>query len=105
MSLFGYPATILHKSAQPDDWGRVVLFDDNVRKCKVIEEQKLIRNSKGEEVQSAYEIHLEGNIPITFQDVFVYRQYEEQEITLRPLHILKRKNLGTDITKKVIIYG
>ena len=105
MSLFGYPAIVLHKAAKLDDWGRVVFFADKNRKCKVIEEQKLIRKSNGEEVQTAYELHLEGDVRVTYQDLFVYKQYEEQEITLRPIHIVKRKNLGTDIVKKVIVYG
>lgn len=105
MSLFGYPATILHKAAQRDDWQRTVFFADESRRCKFVEEQKLVRKSNGEEVQTACEIHLEGDIRVTYQDLFIYKQYEEQEITIRPVHIVKRKVLGTDIVKKVIVYG
>lgn len=105
MSLFGYPAVIVHKQAKKDVWQRVVFFDDAKRSAKVVEEQKLVRNAQGEEIQTAYQIHLEGNVAVSYQDLFVYKQHTDDEIKIRPLHIEKRKNLGTDIVKKVIVYG
>jgi len=123
MSLFGYPADIIHRQSLVDEWGRPSGFGEDVElKAKVVEEQKLIKNAKGEEVQSVIEIHLEGAHLIKFSDMFIYlnqRFYESfkhdtrfdphyddaEALSIRPLHIELKKQLGTDDVKKVIVYG
>ncbi|PKH09859.1 hypothetical protein [Planomicrobium sp. MB-3u-38] len=105
MSLFGYPADIIHKKATVDAWGRVSWFVDESKKAKVIEEQKIIKNAQGEEVQSNIEIHLEGAQKIGAADQFLYKNQMGKEITIRPLHYEIKKVLGTDDVKKVIVYG
>lgn len=105
MSLFGYPAEITHKKAVIDTWGRVSAFTDSVKKAKVIEEQKVIKNDQGEEVQSIIEVHLEGAHTIGISDQFTYMNKMGKEIKFRPLHYEIKKLLGTDQVKKVIVYG
>jgi len=105
MSLFGYPADIIHHKAQLDAWNRVTGFSEVFLKAKVVEEQKLIKNSKGEEVQSMIEVHIEGSHIVTMLDEFVYQKDLGNEIRFRPLHYEVKKNIGTDDVKKLIIYG
>lgn len=105
MSLFGYPATVRHFHSLKDDWGRPLPPTETERAAKVIEEQKLIKNSRGEEIQVAYEIHIEGVIPISFDDYFIYKNALELEIRCEVAHYEIRKYLGTDDVKKVIVYG
>ncbi|MFE8697978.1 hypothetical protein ACFYKT_16675 [Cytobacillus sp. FJAT-53684] len=111
MSLFGYPADIVHYSAMLDSWGRVDTqnyltgFKPIPKKVKVIEEQKLIKNDKGEEVHSIAEIHLEGTQELKMQDYFLYTNALGKEVRYDIKHIEIKKNLGTDEVKKVIVYG
>ncbi|KIL46935.1 hypothetical protein KP77_25040 [Jeotgalibacillus alimentarius] len=105
MSIFGYPAVITHVKAIVDNWGRVSGTDEVPSKAKVIEEQKVIKNDKGEEVQSMIEVHLPGAHSIGNQDRILYTNQLGKEYDFRPLHYEVRKELGTDIAKKVIIYG
>lgn len=105
MSLFGYPADITHKKAILDAWNRVTGFETVYLKAKVVEEQKLVKNSKGEDVHSIIEAHLEGSHRITENDEFVYVKDLGNEIDFRPQHWEIKKLLGTDDVKKVIVYG
>jgi|GEM_PF-2514983 hypothetical protein len=105
MSLFGYPATVRHFHSETDEWGRPLPPTEVVRAAKVVEEQKLVKNARGEEVQIAYEIHLEGAVPIGFDDYFLYVNQLGLEIRCDVAHFEVRKYLGTDNVKKVIIYG
>lgn len=105
MSLFGYPTKVIHRMALLDNWNRVYDFDDAPLNAKVVEEQKLIKNAKGEEVHSMIEVHIEGSHVVTLLDEFVYRQDLENEIRFRPLHYEVKKNIGTNDVKKLIIYG
>lgn len=105
MSLFGYPATVIHYHSEVDDWGRPLPPTSTARAAKVVEEQKLIKNAKGEEVQIAYEIHVEGAIPISFEDYFLYTNALGLEIRCDVAHFEVRKFIGTDEVKKVIVYG
>lgn len=105
MSLFGYPATVIHFHSDVDEWGRPLPPTQSERDAKVVEEQKLIKNAKGEEVQIAYEIHVEGAIPISFDDYFEYTNQLGMQIRCDVAHIEVRKFLGTDQVKKVIVYG
>lgn len=110
MSLFGYPATILHKKAIVDDWGRPGGFEDVELSAKVVEEQKLIKstsaeNVQGEMIHSSIEVHLEGPHLVTMVDEFVYVTQLGQTIKFRPVHFEVKKNIGMDDVKKVIVYG
>ncbi|WP_172369567.1 hypothetical protein [Sporosarcina jiandibaonis] len=110
MSLFGYPAAILHRKAIVDDWGRSAGFDEVPLSAKVVEEQKLIKSSKvenvqGEMVHSSIEVHLEGPHLVTMLDEFVYVTNLAQVIKFRPVHFEVKKHIGTDDVKKVIVYG
>lgn len=105
MSLFGYPADILHKQPIVDSWGRVTGFEEVYLKAKVVEEQKLVKNSKGEDIHSIIEAHLEGSHHVTEKDEFVYIKDLGLEIDFRPQHWEIKKQLGTDDVKKVIVYG
>ncbi|MCU9614085.1 hypothetical protein OEV98_10990 [Caldibacillus lycopersici] len=105
MSIFGYPADIIHKSAILDEWNRVTDYNSIPKKAKVVEEQKLIKNDKGEDVISIAEIHLEGIQDIKTQDYFLYTNALGKEIRYDIKHIEIKKNIGTDDVKKVIIYG
>ncbi|RKD20965.1 hypothetical protein BEP19_14865 [Ammoniphilus oxalaticus] len=105
MSLFGYPAAVVHFHSQKDDWGRPLPPVEVIKSAKVVEEQKVIKNNKGEEVQVAYEVHIEGVNPIGFDDYFMYTNALGQEIRIGISHYEIRKHLGTDKVKKVIIYG
>jgi hypothetical protein len=114
MSLFGYPATVKHFSAQVDDWGRPAGYTSADKSAKVVEEQKMIRNAQttggmtvadSEYIQSIVEIHLEGSHAVTFEDYFEY--VNKLGITMKydVKHIEVKKELGTDDVKKVIVYG
>ncbi|MBU5214954.1 hypothetical protein [Heyndrickxia oleronia] len=105
MSLFGYPADIIHNSAILDNWNRVTGYSSIPKKAKVIEEQKLIKNEKGEDIISIAEIHLEGPQNIKTQDYFLYSNALGKEIRYDIKHIEIKKNLGTDDVRKVIVYG
>lgn len=105
MSLFGYPADIVHKKATVDEWDRVKWFVDSNKKAKVVEEQKIVKNAQGEEVQSIVEVHLEGAHSIGTSDQFVYINQLGKKITFRPLHYEIKKVMGTDNIKKVVVYG
>lgn len=105
MSIFGYPATVRHFHSLKDDWGRPLPPSETERAAKVIEEQRLIRNSRGEEVQIAYEIQIEGAIPISFDDYFMYINALDLEVRCDVAHYEVRKFIGTDDVKKVIVYG
>jgi hypothetical protein len=105
MSLFGYPATVLHYHSELDDWGRPLPPSETSRAAKVVEEQRLIRNARGEEVQVAYTLHIEGAVPIGFDDYFLYVDQLATEIRVDVAHYEIRKFIGTDNVKKVIVYG
>jgi hypothetical protein len=105
MSLFGYPATVSHHHSELDDWGRPLPPTETARAAKVVEEQRLIRNARGEEVQIAYTVHIEGAVPIGFDDYFLYTDQLGAEIRVDVAHYEIRKFLGTDDVKKVIVYG
>lgn len=105
MSLFGYPATVLHFHSETDDWGRPLPPIETERAAKVIEEQKLIKNVRGEEVQIAYSIHIEGAVPLSFDDYFLYTNQLGAEIRIDVTHYEVRKFIGTDDVKKVVVYG
>lgn len=105
MSLFGYPADIVHNVATLDSWNRVTGYTPTSKKAKVVEEQKLIRNSEGEEIQSIAEIHLEGNHFVSTNDYFLYTNGLGIEVRYMVRHIEIKKVIGTDDVKKVIIYG
>lgn len=105
MSLFGYPATVRHFHSEFDDWGRPLPPSETERAAKVVEEQRLIRNARGEEIQIAYTIHVEGAVPISFDDYFLYTDQLGTEIRVDVAHYEIRKYLGTEDVKKVIVYG
>lgn len=105
MSLFGYPAKVTHYHSEPDEWGRPRPPVATEKAAKVVEEQKLIRNARGEEIQVAYEIHLEGAHAVSFDDHFEYVNALGQTITVRVQHVEIRKFIGTDDVKKVVVYG
>ena len=105
MSLFGYPATVTHYHSELDDWGRPLPPIETERAAKVVEEQRLIKNSRGEDVQIAYTIHIEGAVPLSFDDYFLYVNQLGMEIRTDVAHYEVRKYLGTDDVKKVIVYG
>ncbi|KYC94368.1 hypothetical protein B4102_3589 [Heyndrickxia sporothermodurans] len=105
MSLFGYPADIIHNVAVIDNWNRVTGYFPLPLKAKVVEEQKLIKNDKGEDVISIGEIHLEGAHEISPQDYFLYTNALGKEIRYNVKHIEIKKNLGTDDVRKVVVYG
>ncbi|KAB2335083.1 hypothetical protein [Bacillus mesophilum] len=105
MSLFGYPADVIHKSAKLDNWNRVIGYESISKKAKVVEEQKLIKNDKGEDVLSISEIHLEGPQDIKFNDYILYTNALGKENRYDIKHIEVKKNIGTDDVKKVIVYG
>ncbi|MBO1515051.1 hypothetical protein [Metabacillus bambusae] len=105
MSLFGYPADIVHNVAILDTWNRITGYNPVAKKAKVVEEQKLIRNAEGEEVHSIAEVHLEGSHSISTNDYFLYTNVLGQEVRYTVRHIEIKKTMGTDDVKKVIIYG
>lgn len=105
MSLFGYPATVTHYRANIDTWGRVSGYTSVTKKAKVVEEQKEIRNAKGEDIQSIAEIHLEGPQLVKTQDYFEYVNAFDQLVRYDVRHIEIKKEMGTDDVKKVIIYA
>ncbi|MDR7237121.1 hypothetical protein [Neobacillus drentensis] len=105
MSLFGYPATVTHYSALLDSWNRVIGYTDAQKKAKVVEEQKEIKNSKGEEVRSIAEIHLEGPQRINTQDYFLYINSLGENVRYDVMHMETKKEMGTDNVKKVIVYA
>jgi hypothetical protein len=105
MSLFGYPAVVIHYSAEIDMWGRVSSYAPTEKKAKVVEEQKEIKNAKGEEIQSIAEIHLEGPQLVRTHDYFEYTNGLGQLIRYDVRHIEIKKTMGTDEVKKVIVYA
>lgn len=105
MSLFGYPAKVIHWHSEVDEWGRPLQPTDTVKAAKVFEEQRLIRNARGEEIQIAYEIHLEGPNLVSFEDYFDYVNQLGVEIRCHVAHIEVKKYIGTDDVKKVVVYG
>ncbi|WP_339271735.1 hypothetical protein MKY48_08675 [Paenibacillus sp. FSL W8-0187] len=106
MSLFGYPATVTHwHVGGKDDWGRPQQPISDVKAAKVVEEQRLIRNARGEEIQIAYEIHLEGPQSVTLDDYFEYENKLGMKIRCDVAHFEVKKYLGTDDVKKVIVYS
>ena len=105
MSLFGYPATVIHQQAQVDEWNRVSGYTPVQKAAKVVEEQKIVKNAKGEDIQSIAEIHLEGPQVIQDQDYFQYENAFGETVDYYIKHIEVKKQLGTDEVKKVIVYG
>jgi hypothetical protein len=105
MSLFGYPAAVIHYRAQQDNWNRVTGYTPLQKSAKVVEEQKIIKNGKGEEVQSISEIHIEGLQEISVQDYFEYTNALGQIIRYDIKHLEIKKEMGTDNVKKVIVYA
>jgi hypothetical protein len=105
MSLFGYPATVTHFHSGKDDWGFPLPPTSADKKAKVVEEQQMILNGKGEQVQIAYEIHLEGANAVDFDDYFVYTNSLGTEIRIECAHFEVKKFLGTEVVKKVVIFG
>lgn len=105
MSLFGYPATITHYHSESDDWGRPLPPTSAVKAAKVIEEQRLIKNARGEDVQIAYEIQIPGVNAIGFDDYIEYVNALGIEIRCEIAHIEIRKYIGTDDVKEVVVYG
>jgi hypothetical protein len=105
MSLFGYPASVTHYSANLDSWGRVTGYNPQQKNAKVVEEQQEIKNAQGEDIQSIAEIHLEGAQSIKGQDYFEYVNALSQTIRYEVKHIEIKKEMGTDTVKKMIIYG
>lgn len=105
MSLFGYPASVIHYKAVVDEWKLVSSYQTIEKAAKVVEELKLIKNSKGEEVQSIGEIHLEGFHEVSDKDYFLYINAAKKEVRYDVKHIEYKKQLGTDQIKKVIVYG
>jgi len=105
MSLFGYPAKVVHYHSEKDEWGRPLPPTATEKPAKVEEEQRLIRNARGEEVQIAYTIHLEGPHAIAFDDYFEYTNALGVTVRCDVAHFEVKKFLGTDDVKKVIVYG
>lgn len=106
MSLFGYPSTVTHwHVGGTDDWGRPQPPTSAIKAAKVVEEQRLIRNARGEEIMIGYEIHLEGPQAVTFDDYFEYENELGMKIRCIVAHFEVRKFLGTDDVKKVVVYG
>ncbi|MHA6484470.1 hypothetical protein ACX1C1_21470 [Paenibacillus sp. strain BS8-2] len=105
MSIFGYPAAVRHFHSEFDEWGRPLPPAETSRAAKVVEEQRLILDARGEEVQIAYTIHIEGAVPLGFDDYFLYTDQLGAELRIDVAHYEVRKFLGTDDVKKVIVYG
>ncbi|WP_339816786.1 hypothetical protein MKZ15_15395 [Paenibacillus sp. FSL R7-0216] len=105
MSLFGYPAKVVHWHSEVDDWGRPLPPTPTDKSAKVVEEQRLIRNSRGEDVQIAYTIFLPGLNAVGFDDYIVYANKLGVTIRCDIAHIEVRKYLGTDDVKEVVVYG
>lgn len=105
MSLFGYPATVTHYHPGVDDWGRPIPADPVTKAAKVVEEQKLIKNAKGEDIQVAYTVYLEGVNAVGMDDWFIYFNALGDEIRIDVKHYEIRKYLGTDDVKEVVLYG
>jgi hypothetical protein len=105
MSLFGYPATVTHYQANIDSWGRVSGYTSVTKNAKVVEEQKEIRNAKGEDIQSIAEVHLEGPQLVRTQDYFEYVNALGQTVRYDVRHIEIKKEMGTDEVKKMLIYA
>lgn len=105
MSIFGYPAKVTHYHAELDEWGRPLPPVATIRDAKVVEKQQLIRNGRGEEITVNGEVHVEGAIPLTFDDYFEYVNALGETVRYDVAHYEVRKFLGTDDVKKVIVYG
>lgn len=105
MSLFGYPAKVVHWHSEVDDWGRPLPPTPIEKAAKVVEEQRLVRNGRGEEIQIAYTIFLEGVNAVGFDDYIEYVNAVGVKIRCDIAHIEVRKYLGTDDVKEVVVYG
>lgn len=106
MSLFGYPADVIHwQPSGYDEWGRPLPPVSTELKAKVVEEQKLIKNAKGEDVQITGEIQIAGAHAIGFDDYFEYTNALGVTLRYDVAHFEVKKYLGTDDVKKVIIYA
>lgn len=105
MSLFGYPATVTHYHSGVDEWGRPIPAEPVVKDAKVVEEQKLVRNARGEDIQVAYTVYLEGVNAVGMDDWLLYTNALGTEIRIDVKHYEIRKYLGTDDVKEVVLYG
>ncbi|MEI2395589.1 hypothetical protein [Paenibacillus phytohabitans] len=105
MSLFGYPATVIHYHPGVDDWGRPIPADPVIKDAKVVEEQKLVKNAKGEEITVAYTVYLEGINAVGFDDWLLYTDAIGTVVRIDVKHYEIRKYLGTDDVKEVVLYG
>ena len=105
MSIFGYPAKVMHYHSETDDWGRPLPPTPIEKSAKVVEEQRLIKNARGEDVQIAYEIQLPGINAVGFDDYIEYVNAVGITIRCDIAHIEVRKYLGTDDVKEVVVYG
>jgi hypothetical protein len=105
MSLFGYPATVTHFHSELDGWGRPLPPTETERAAKVDEEQRLIKNARGEDIMIAFTIHIEGAVPLGFDDYFQYINQLGVKIRCEVAHFEVKKFLGTEIVKKVKVYG
>ncbi|QSF42662.1 hypothetical protein JRJ22_15195 [Paenibacillus tianjinensis] len=105
MSLFGYPATVTHYHPGVDEWGRPIPADPVVKDAKVVEEQKLVKNARGEDIQVAYTVYLEGVNAVGMDDWLMYTNALDIEIRIEVKHYEIRKYLGTDDVKEVVLYG
>lgn len=105
MSLFGYPAVVTHYHPGVDDWGRPILADPVEKAAKVVEEQKLVKNAKGEDITVAYTVYLEGVNAVGMDDWLMYTNALGDEIRIDVKHYEIRKYLGTDDVKEVVLYG
>lgn len=105
MSLFGYPAKVVHFHSGLDDWGFPLPPTSAEKNAKVVEEQQMILNGKGEQIQIAYEVHLEGANAVGFEDYFEYTNSLGVLIRIECAHFEVKKYLGTEVVKKVVIFG
>ncbi|MGP0583701.1 hypothetical protein [Paenibacillus timonensis] len=105
MSIFGYPAKVVHWHSEKDSWGRPLPPTPTEKSAKVVEEQRLIRNARGEEIQIAYTISLPGVNAVGFDDYIEYINKLSVTIRCEVAHLEVRKYLGTDDVKEVIVYG
>lgn len=105
MSLFGYPASVTLFHSEKDDWGRPLPPIQTEYNAKVVEEQKVIANFRGEEVQITGEVHIEGSIALGFDDYIEYVNVLGVTLHYDVAHYEVKKYLGTDIVKKVIIFA
>ncbi|WP_232380854.1 hypothetical protein [Paenibacillus tianjinensis] len=88
-----------------DEWGRPIPADPVVKDAKVVEEQKLVKNARGEDIQVAYTVYLEGVNAVGMDDWLMYTNALDIEIRIEVKHYEIRKYLGTDDVKEVVLYG